>query len=218
MDIRYLGHACVLLTTASGRTVLMDPPDEKMGYSIPCKQVDFATMSHYHMDHCSQQFMDQQPQLPADGSALRDGDITIRYFDCWHDSCGGAQRGPNRIFRIEADGVSVVHLGDLGQMPTEEMIRFVQSADLLIAPVGGFFTLEPEDMSRAIDQFGCRTILPIHYRTAQSAIGQIHPLKDFLALRGSDRVAVLPNPMLICPQAADAPVTFLAPAQELSAE
>ena len=42
--------------------------------------------------------------------------------ESFHDDCRGAKRGKNVMFRVEGDGLRLVHLGDLGHLLTPGQI------------------------------------------------------------------------------------------------
>ena len=69
------------------------------------------------------------------------GGVKITGTAAFHDPEQGALRGKNVIFAIEADGLKIVHLGDLGHMPDEEQLAAMKNADLILMPIGGTFTI-----------------------------------------------------------------------------
>ena len=51
MNITWLGHSSFLLKDSKDRTVLMDPFDESVGYTVYKGNADIVTISHHHFDH-----------------------------------------------------------------------------------------------------------------------------------------------------------------------
>ena len=82
---------------------------------------------------------------------------------------------------MEVDGLRVGHLGDLGHALSDDEIKDVGAVDVLLAPVGGYYTIGPEEAKRVAEGLGARVIIPMHYKT--DALGfPIQPVDDFLKL------------------------------------
>ena len=81
----------------------------------------------------------------------------------------------------EIDGVKVGHLGDLGHVLSEEEVTALGTVDVLLAPVGGYYTIGPEEAKRTAEALGAKVIIPMHYKT--DALGfPVQPVDDFLKL------------------------------------
>lgn len=181
MIVRYIGHACIQCQAQDGALLLMDPPASKYGYSLVGVQADYVTVSHNHEDHCAVSLFPNAKVVPRGAEVFQAGPFTIKGVDTFHDNEKGALRGGNRVYRAQADGQSVVHLGDLGHMPDDELLKFAAGADLLVVPVGGVFTLSPEEMVEVIHQMAPAAVLPVHFGTLQGSL-KLHTLPEFLAL------------------------------------
>lgn len=202
MDITHLCHACVALT-AQGRTLVLDPPDPGYGYAPAFPDTHYVCTTHDHRDHCATELLPGAQILPRQEGPIIAGPFRVEAHRCFHDDRAGALRGENWVYKITADNVTVLHLGDLGHMPDRELLRFAAGADLLLAPVGGCFTLEPEAMTEVILALAPRRVLPIHYRTPKCSLQQLHPLDYFLALW--DSVCAPKPPLWVCGKALTLP-------------
>ncbi|MBP3705325.1 MAG: MBL fold metallo-hydrolase, partial [Clostridia bacterium] len=94
----------------------------------------------------------------------------------------GTKRGPNTIHVLESDGVRIVHFGDLGCALTEEQKNILHGADVVLIPVGGFYTIDAAQAKAVIDELQPKVAIPMHYRTEKFGLPAIAPLDDFLAL------------------------------------
>lgn len=81
-----------------------------------------------------------------------------------HDDQGGQKRGKNTVHILHSAGLTVVHLGDLGHLLTTEQVEAIGSPDLLLIPVGGFYTLDAGQAIEVINQLKPRNIAPMHYQ------------------------------------------------------
>ena len=188
MTIQWLGHACFLIRNDEGHALLMDPFDPSLGYPVPKAEADIVTISHGHHDH---NYVDALPagyRLAADTAEFDEFGFTVYGVESAHDGEGGAKRGPNVIFVVESDGVRVAHLGDLGHIPTEEQLEQMGKVDVLMVPVGGFYTIEPKEAVEVIDLVKPRIAIPMHYSNEHGGNDRIKPMDAFLAL--SDRACV----------------------------
>ncbi|MCL6580149.1 MAG: MBL fold metallo-hydrolase [Firmicutes bacterium] len=109
------------------------------------------------------------------------GDVTAWSVPgTYHDPSFGSKRGKNALFVIETGGLRIVHLGDLGDTPSAEVFERVGRVDVLLIPVGGFFTIDGPTAREVAARFGARVVIPMHYRTAAIAEWQISDEKPFL--------------------------------------
>src|SRR5665648_772517 len=149
MKIKWLGHSCFLLTAASGTTLLTDPYDtaayrDTLLYRSldepPGISPDVVTISHGHADHGNVEALSGTPEIVRTPRPRQAAGFSIRGIECFHDVEHGALRGENIIFLVEADGLTVCHLGDLGHELEPAQIEDIGAVDLLLIPVGGTFT------------------------------------------------------------------------------
>ena len=118
-------------------------------------------------------------------------EITVTGIPCWHDDQLGKLRGQNLIFIYEIDGLRVAHFGDLGAWD-EELAARLEDIDILMIPVGGFFTINAASAARLIERIKPRMVLPMHYKTDANASWPIAPLDDCLAALGAQDAPRMP--------------------------
>ncbi|MHC5039482.1 MAG: MBL fold metallo-hydrolase, partial [Planctomycetota bacterium] len=91
--------------------------------------------------------------------------LKITGVDTDHDPSGGSERGHNVIFRVEIDGIALVHLGDLGHVLTPEQAEAIGPTDVALVPVGGFFTIDKDQAHEVIGQIRPKVVVPMHFKT-----------------------------------------------------
>lgn len=180
MKITWLGHACFLIE-ANGKAVVTDPPGVQYGYKLPDVTADVVTISHNHNDHNAADLIHGKPVVISQPGLTRVGDISFKGIVTYHDKQQGRLRGKNVVFVIQAEGLTVTHLGDLGEQPGEQILSEIGPVDILLAPVGGTYTLDGPEMKTLIDQLKPGITIPMHYMTPDVTI-QLAPLEDFTRL------------------------------------
>lgn len=190
MKITWLGHATFLVEADDGTRIITDPfeagsYDGAVGYAPITDRADIVTVSHDHADHNAVDAVQGQPEVVRGSESRTIKGIPIRGVGTYHDESRGQDRGRNTIFVMEVDGVRVGHLGDLGHPLSDEESESLGQVDVLLAPVGGYYTIGPEEAKEVAERLGAKVIIPMHYKT--EALGfPIQPVDDFLKLM--DRV------------------------------
>ncbi|MGH7425619.1 MAG: MBL fold metallo-hydrolase, partial [Candidatus Methylomirabilales bacterium] len=107
------------------------------------------------------------------------GAVRVATVPTFHDPTGGSQRGRNSVFIFEVDGLRVVHAGDLGHTLDAAQIKVIGRPDLLMIPVGGFYTIGPKEADEVIAALTPRVVIPMHYKTEVNAGWPIGTVDDF---------------------------------------
>ena len=179
MFLKWLGHSCVLLTSDSGMRVLMDPCAPKTGYTIAPVEVDAVTASHDHYDHNYFEAALGDPIRITEPGMHEVHGVHIMGIPTWHDKEHGAKRGRNIMFLVEMDGIRLLHAGDLGHLPDEAAIAAAGRVDVLLAPIGGVFTIDGEEAKKLAEMLHPKVFVPMHYKTEQLSF-ELGGLKPFL--------------------------------------
>ena len=176
MLIEYRGHSCFKITQDSF-SLITDP---YMSGSVPgLKDLDEKAnqviCSHQHGDHYGLEevkLSDVRVDTPFD--------LTI--IDTFHDDKEGALRGKNNISVISYKDTKVVHMGDIGCIPEEDELEKLKGCTVLLIPVGGFYTVEPDVAWEMIKMIEPQVVIPMHYRGDTFGYDVIGTVDDFLKL------------------------------------
>ncbi|NLB87994.1 MAG: MBL fold metallo-hydrolase [Syntrophomonadaceae bacterium] len=179
MKIKWLGHASFIIETL-GKRIITDPFDEQVGYPVYADEVDYATISHDHWDHNATHVLKENPHIVDTVDELDFDGLIIKGIDSYHDPEQGKLRGSNIIFKIIAEGINLVHLGDLGQLLDEEQIQAIGQVDILLIPVGGTYTIDAKQALKIVEDLKPKLIIPMHYKTPHLSF-ELAPVEDFIS-------------------------------------
>ncbi len=181
--VRWHGHACVEIRRLNGYTVVFDPHDGlSIGLPRPDVKADLVLITHDHFDHNAAEIVSKPTTRVFKqfyGEARID-DIVVHGYKTYHDKFQGKRRGENTIYIVELDGYRIAHLGDLGHIPDKDVLEKLAEVDLLIIPVGGVYTIYPDEAWKIIEETKPKNVLPVHYWVEGLRL-PLHPLKDFIA-------------------------------------
>ncbi|NLC45987.1 MAG: MBL fold metallo-hydrolase [Firmicutes bacterium] len=177
MQLKWFGHSCFLLT-AGQEAWLSDPFAPSVGYPIPSLTPTVITTSHDHYDHADTSWLPQGVPVLTGESWQGEG-LALRAVSSFHDQQKGAQRGENKIYIAQAEGLNFVHLGDLGHVLLPGQVEEIGKVDVLLLPVGGTYTIGPEEAWQVVAQLLPRIVIPMHYQTPHLKF-ELASLEEFL--------------------------------------
>jgi len=170
MKITWRGHACFVVES-SGYCIMLDPYHEVTGLEDISGEANEVLCSHGHHDHCY-----------VEKVRIMDGvsPFAVERLDTFHDDREGALRGKNTIHILEAERLRVVHLGDLGHMPSEEQEKKLAGCDVLMIPIGGTYTLDSAQAALLTKRLKPRVVIPMHYRDGKLGYEVLECVDSFL--------------------------------------
>lgn len=185
MKIKWCGHAAFLITSSSGTKILTDPYepsgyDGAMGYGSVPETIDIALVSHDHPDHNFVQGLKGNPRVVKGPGTHTEAGIAFKGIPTYHDTTKGSERGENVIFCFTVDDVRLCHLGDLGHLLDAKTASEIGTADVLMMPVGGFYTIDAQAATQVMSTLKPRLVIPMHFKTAKCGF-PISTVDDFLA-------------------------------------
>lgn len=174
MTLTWNGHACFTFDTGEG-VVVFDPyeRDYVPGLRLPELAADTVLCSHDHEDHGWRSGVLHTRRLPG---------FTVETVDTFHDGQGGSLRGGNKVHIVDVHGFRLAHLGDLGHVLTEAQAQAMGHIDVLLVPVGGYYTIDAAEAKQVCDLLQPRIIVPMHYRKGDMGFDLIAEPERFLKL------------------------------------
>lgn len=200
MEIYYLGHSSFRIK-GKDATVVSDPYNQvkvpDFGLKFPKVEAQVVTVSHLHPDHNAPELVEGKPFVVSGPGEYEIKGVSIFGFPSFHDGKLGKERGVNTIYLIEMDGLRICHLGDLGEMLSDQKLEEIDGVDILMIPVGGFYTIGPKEASELVTKIEPLIVIPMHFRTDKtgSEFAKLSTVEDFLKESGVE--SALPLPKLV---------------------
>ncbi|MBN2460254.1 MAG: MBL fold metallo-hydrolase [Candidatus Cloacimonetes bacterium] len=161
---RWFGHS--MWKVWNEKTSLIIDPFSNIGYPVPQdERADFVMSSHDHFDHNNISLIKGSPKIINKQGYYSYEYLTVETFAVWHDENEGKQRGRNLLIRFILDDVAFLHCGDLGHVPAADIFTRLGRIDVLMIPVGGFYTIDAGAARTIVNRLSPQITLPMHYKT-----------------------------------------------------
>lgn len=174
MIIKYVGHACFKVTNGEF-SIVMDPYADGSvpGLKDMKETADQVLCSHSHMDHHG------IDNVKIEEKRI-DTPFNLDIIKTYHDDREGSLRGPNDITVMESNGFKIVHMGDIGCMIDDDDLQKIRGCDVLLIPVGGFFTIDGKEAADYVAKITPKAVIPMHYRGDTFGYSEIGTVDLFL--------------------------------------
>ena len=177
MHITWLGHSCFRVESR-GYTAVLDPyADGSVEGLLPVRETaDLVLCSHEHGDHNARDLV-----------TLREGKapvFRVETISTYHDDQKGAKRGPNTIHILDDGVFRAAHAGDLGCALSGEELEKLKGLDVLMVPVGGYYTIDAAQARALVNAVKPRIVIPMHYRGQGFGFVVLAELEDYTRLCG----------------------------------
>lgn len=171
MKIKYHGHSCFSITSED-YTIVLDPYKNVNGFKDISLKANEVICSHMHGDHS---YTDEIAYINDVVSPF-----IINKIPSYHDNELGQKRGLNDINILMAEGKRVVHLGDLGHVLEDRDVEKLKGVDVLMVPVGGYFTINANEALEIIKKIEPKYIIPMHYKDQNLNFEVLSDINEFL--------------------------------------
>ncbi len=185
MEIIWYGHSSFSLFD---KTKLITDPyihgayDGAVKYDPINEDADIVTASHKHEDHYGIHTIGGNPVIIDKEGVYQEKGFKIEMIKSFHDDKQGALRGENLIGKfITPSNITVIHFGDQGTIPNENILLKLKNADIILIPIGGTFTIDYKEAFEIIEILEPKIVIPMHYKTDKLGF-DIDNINNFLSL------------------------------------
>ena len=174
MKLKWYGHASFRITTDSGSSIVTDPYDPRTASYKPFTEPTDVVIISSDNDsfHCNEHLIPGEHitinalELAHSGLDRVEHGVRFTAVEAM-EAVNHAEHDPdqNGMYRMIVDGISIGHMGDIGNALTESQLEFFSGVDVLLALAGGHPTLELDDLETAIKSIKPKLVIPMHFRT-----------------------------------------------------
>jgi L-ascorbate metabolism protein UlaG (beta-lactamase superfamily) len=197
MEITWYGHSCFRLTERSYATVVTDPFDSKaIGYDALRLKADIVTISHAAPGHNNADAVKGTSHVIDGAGEFEIGGVFITGVST-DGGAGGKKKGMdasarNTVYVFDYDGITVAHLGDLQQVPTQSEIESLGTINVALVPVGGGGGLNAAKAAEVISLIEPNIVIPMHYATPSAKVS-LESLNKFIKEMGLSKPETQPS-------------------------
>jgi L-ascorbate metabolism protein UlaG (beta-lactamase superfamily) len=190
MEITWYGQSCFRLTERGMATVVTDPFDHKaIGYSSLKLKADIVTVSHDAPGHNNTDAVKGTSHVITGPGEFEIGGVFITGVQT--DASGKKAKDTvrNTLYVFDYDGITVAHLGDLKNVPSQAEVEALGTVNVALVPVGGGGGLNAAKAAEVVSLLEPNLVIPMHYATPDAKI-QLDALNKFLKEMGLGANAV----------------------------
>lgn len=175
VKITWLGHSCFKVES-KGYVVIFDPYENGYvpGVRLNRQIADLVLCSHEHGDHNARSMVDIREGKPSP--------FQVQTVFTYHDDKKGALRGENLIHILDDGIFRIAHAGDLGCDLLPEQKETLKGLDVLMIPVGGYYTIDARQAKKIVDVIKPRIVIPMHYKGEKFGFDVLAFLEDYTNL------------------------------------
>jgi L-ascorbate metabolism protein UlaG (beta-lactamase superfamily) len=169
VEIKWFGHAFFQIASSAGTRVITDPFGN-MGYPMPEVWPHVVTVGRESGNHNNVALAKGEP-LVLRGQNLGTNewnqvnttfrDVLIYNVPIHTRGIPGYFKGSAFVF--EMDGLCICHTGDVGEPFNEDQLELIGHVDIVLLPVGGAYTMGPENAKKVTEQLKPKIAVPMHY-------------------------------------------------------
>ena len=195
MEITWYGHSCFRLTERNMATVVTDPFDNKaIGYDPLKLKADIVTVSHDAPGHNNTDAVKGTLHTIDGAGEFEIGGVFITGVQT--DGGSGKKKKEksirNTIYVFDYDGITVAHLGDLKDTPTQSEIESLGTINVALVPVGGGGGLNAAKAAEVISLIEPNLVIPMHYSTPAAKV-PLDALNKFIKEMGLQKSETQPS-------------------------
>lgn len=198
MEITWYGHSCFRLTERNYATVVTDPFDNKsVGYDALRLRSDIVTVSHDAPGHNNADAVKGTSHVIDGAGEFEIGGVFITGVETEGAAAGKKKKDRakgtrNTVYVFDYDGITVAHLGDLKEVPTQSEIEALGTINVALVPVGGGGALNAAKAAEIISLIEPNLVIPMHYGTPAAKVA-LDSLNKFVKEMGLSKPTTQPS-------------------------
>ncbi len=193
MEITWYGYSCFRLVERGLASVVTDPFDSNVVGFEPLKlRADIVTVSHEAPGHNFINAVKGVSHYITGPGEFEIGGVFITGVQTDFNAKKNVEKPRNTLYVFDYDGLTVAHLGDLRQVPTQAEVEALGTVNVALVPVGGGQSLNAAKAAEVISLIEPNLVIPMHYGHKASQVS-LEPLSKFLKEMGLAAVEPVPS-------------------------
>ena len=179
MEITWYGMSCFRITERKLATIVTDPFAPAIGLGELRQKSDVVTISHdapghnyLHAVSGLEHTLDGPGEYEI-GGVFVTGIATPSRTDKFN----------NIVYLFNYNGLTIAHLGDIGDVPSQKQIEDLEMVNVLLVPVGAGSSLNAARAAELVSMLEPNIVVPMHYQLPGLA-APLEPLDKFLKEMG----------------------------------
>jgi L-ascorbate metabolism protein UlaG (beta-lactamase superfamily) len=188
MEITWYGHSCFRMNERGTLTVVTDPfggSDAPSGLKADVITISRDDTGHNNISAVSGAQRGDVRQIVGPGE-YELGGVFITGVAMKPEK--GKEGHPCTVYAFNFDGMSVVHLGSLSFVPSQQQIELLETVDVLLVPISGSDELTASQAQEVISMIEPSVVVPMSHGKGKDAINKF--LKE-MGLAGAKGVESL---------------------------
>jgi len=182
MEITWYGLSCFRLTSRGQASIITDPYDGSLGLPALKTRGDVVTISHNSPGHNYQTGVSGRRHALSGPGEYEIGNVFITGIP----TNEGNDDLANVLFLFDFGDVTIAHLGDMAEVPTQTKIEALEQVDVLLVPVGGGKSLNAAQAAELVSMLEPGLVIPMHYQIPGLKI-ELEDVDRFLKEMGASR-------------------------------
>jgi L-ascorbate metabolism protein UlaG (beta-lactamase superfamily) len=195
MEIVWYGLSCFRINERGKAAVVCDPYDhEVVGYTPLRLRAEITTVSHDSAGHncvkCvkgNSYLINGPGEYEIGGVFITGLSTTRRVKKSAENSGNNGAEVDNTLYMIDYGGITIAHLGDMVQVPTQAEVESLGPVNIALVPVGDGNSLNASKAAEVISLLEPNIVIPMHYATADSKV-KLDPISKFLKEMGLSEI------------------------------
>ncbi|MFH2038817.1 MAG: MBL fold metallo-hydrolase [Chloroflexota bacterium] len=193
MEIFWYGHSCFRMTERGLATVVVDPFDSNAVGYFPLKlKSDIVAVSHDAPGHNYTNAVKSTSHTLSGPGEYEIGGVFITAVQTDGIGRKKGDQPRNTLYVFDYDGLTVAHLGDLKQVPSQAEVEALGPVNIVLIPTGGGGGLNASKAAEVVSQLEPNIIIPMHYQTRDGKI-PLDSLDKFIKEMGLQPIEPVPS-------------------------
>ncbi len=179
MEITWYGMSCFRMTERKLATIVTDPFAPAIGLGELKLKSDVVTVSHDAPGHNHLHGVSGMEHTLDGPGEYEIGGVFITGIA----TPSKTGKFNNIVYLYNYNGLTIAHLGDIGDVPSQKQIEDLELVNVLLVPVGGGSSLNAARAAELVSMLEPNIVVPMHYQLPGLET-PLEPLDKFLKEMG----------------------------------